>query len=98
MIPLVNEDYKSKDMVLSVDLTIYMLRERVSLSLAPVLFGDWKQSRHSLLFFSEQNNWMKAAGSETASKPFCISECLPLFDTYINSREPLPDSRSISLQ
>lgn len=30
-------DYKSQDMVLSVNLTICMLTERVSLSLAPVL-------------------------------------------------------------
>lgn len=57
-----------------------------------------EQSRRSLLSTPGQNNWMKAARSETASKPFFISECLPLFDIYINSWEPLPDSRSVSLQ
>lgn len=65
-------------MVLSVDATIYKLRERVSPSLAHVLSWVVGMELGGLLFSPGQKSWTKAAvGSAAESKLFCISEGSP---------------------
>lgn len=76
-------DYESWGVVLSADVTIYKLRKRVSLSLAPAL--SWVVGVEQVTCSPGRNDWAKAAGSGVPSKPFCITECLPLFYKFLRT-------------
>lgn len=72
-------NYESLHMVLSEDMAIYKLRERVSGSLAPTLSWVVRMEQAGCSSPLDRTTRQSLTRSVVASKPFCISECLPPF-------------------